>query len=117
MTVGLIIVTAALGTVLSIAGAAARRGRSLVLRNAVGAYVELIRNTPFLVQIFFIFFGPAGDRIAAGQRGGGDHCDDDQSVRVWDRNRSLRAGRGRLILMARIDPRNWDCAATGRSSR
>lgn len=57
MTVGLIIVTAALGTVLSIAGAAARRGRSLVLRNAVGGYVELIRNTPFLVQIFFIFFG------------------------------------------------------------
>jgi polar amino acid transport system permease protein len=24
---------------------------------AVGAYVELIRNTPFIVQLFFIFFG------------------------------------------------------------
>ncbi len=23
----------------------------------VGAYVELVRNTPFLVQVFFIFFG------------------------------------------------------------
>ena len=26
-------------------------------RAAVGGYVELIRNTPFLVQLFFIFFG------------------------------------------------------------
>jgi polar amino acid transport system permease protein len=23
----------------------------------VGTYVELIRNTPFLIQLFFIFFG------------------------------------------------------------
>jgi polar amino acid transport system permease protein len=56
-TLGLIVVTAALGTVLSILGAAARRGGSQVLRGAVAAYVEFIRNTPFLVQIFFIFFG------------------------------------------------------------
>ena len=42
---------------LSIAGAAARRSRSAPLRQAVAAYVELIRNTPFLVQLFFIFFG------------------------------------------------------------
>jgi polar amino acid transport system permease protein len=56
-TMGLIVVTAALGTVLSILGAAARRGQSAVLGAAVAAYVELIRNTPFLVQIFFIFFG------------------------------------------------------------
>ncbi|RZL40859.1 MAG: amino acid ABC transporter permease, partial [Variovorax sp.] len=27
------------------------------LRWVVGAYVELIRNTPFIVQLFFIFFG------------------------------------------------------------
>jgi polar amino acid transport system permease protein len=27
------------------------------LRGVVGAYVELIRNTPFIVQLFFIFFG------------------------------------------------------------
>jgi polar amino acid transport system permease protein len=33
----------------------------------VGAYVELIRNTPFIVQLFFIFFGlpAAGVRISA----------------------------------------------------
>ena len=27
------------------------------LRPAVSAYVEMIRNTPFLIQLFFIFFG------------------------------------------------------------
>lgn len=27
------------------------------LRMAVGAYVEAVRNTPFIVQLFFIFFG------------------------------------------------------------
>jgi polar amino acid transport system permease protein len=29
----------------------------LALKWLVGAYVELIRNTPFIVQLFFIFFG------------------------------------------------------------
>jgi polar amino acid transport system permease protein len=34
---------------------------------AVGAYVELIRNTPFIVQLFFIFFGlpAAGFKLSA----------------------------------------------------
>ncbi|MCW6511155.1 amino acid ABC transporter permease [Lichenifustis flavocetrariae] len=59
-TMGLIVVVTVLGTVLSIAGAAARRSRSKGLRRAVGAYVELVRNTPFLVQLFFIFFGLPG---------------------------------------------------------
>src|SRR5690606_31034439 len=27
------------------------------LRTVAGAYVETVRNTPFIVQIFFIFFG------------------------------------------------------------
>ncbi len=37
------------------------------LGNAVGAYVELIRNTPFIVQLFFIFFGlpTAGFKLSA----------------------------------------------------
>ena len=29
----------------------------LVLRWIVGAYVELIRNTPYIIQLFFLFFG------------------------------------------------------------
>ena len=57
MTIFLIAVTATAGTIFSIFGAAAKRSRSAILRKAVSIYVELIRNTPFLVQLFFIFFG------------------------------------------------------------
>jgi len=56
-TVFLTVVTAVLGTIFSILGAAAGRSRSPILRKLVETYVELIRNTPFLVQLFFIFFG------------------------------------------------------------
>ncbi|WP_445680859.1 amino acid ABC transporter permease [Radicibacter daui] len=59
--VGLTIRLTAVGTVagvgLGIAGAFARTSRSPALKAAVGAYVEFIRNTPFLIQLFFIFFG------------------------------------------------------------
>jgi polar amino acid transport system permease protein len=57
MTIFLIAVTTVAGVILSIFGAAAKRSRYPILRKAIGAYVELIRNTPFLVQLFFIFFG------------------------------------------------------------
>ncbi|WP_275784430.1 amino acid ABC transporter permease [Pararhizobium gei] len=57
MTLFLIAVSATAGIVLSILCAAARRSRYVILRQAVAGYVELIRNTPFLVQLFFIFFG------------------------------------------------------------
>lgn len=57
MTLFLIACTTVFGTLLSVFGAAARRGRFGWLRRAVGIYVEVIRNTPFLVQLFFIFFG------------------------------------------------------------
>lgn len=57
MTIFLIVVTTLLGTVLSVILAAGRRSGIRPLRHAITAYVELIRNTPFLVQLFFIFFG------------------------------------------------------------
>ena len=57
MTIFLIAVSAIAGIVLSILGAAARRSRHAVLRQGIAGYVELIRKTPFLVQLFFIFFG------------------------------------------------------------
>lgn len=57
MTIFLIVVTTLAGTFLSILGAAAARSGYRLLRQAVILYVELIRNTPFLVQLFFIFFG------------------------------------------------------------
>ena len=57
MTIALIAVSASIGIVLSILGAAGRRSRLAAVRWGVRVYVELIRNTPFLVQLFFIFFG------------------------------------------------------------
>ena len=56
VTVGLTAVAATLGIALSIGGAAAG-GRLAWARALIGAYVELIRNTPFIVQMFFVFFG------------------------------------------------------------
>lgn len=57
MTVLLIAITGVLGIALSIAGAALGRSRHKGLRVAVATYVEVMRNTPFLVQLFFIYFG------------------------------------------------------------
>lgn len=57
LTVRLSCAAMVLGLVVSVLGAAARTSRYRVLHALVGAYVELIRNTPFLVQIFFIYFG------------------------------------------------------------
>lgn len=59
-TLFLIAVTTVLGGALSVAVAAARRGRAAWLRRFVAAYTEVIRNTPFIVQMFFIYFGLPG---------------------------------------------------------
>ncbi|CAN7217160.1 amino acid ABC transporter permease [Mesorhizobium amorphae] len=56
-TMLLIVVTTFVGTLLSILGAAGRRNGPLLLKRVIGVYVEVMRNTPFLVQLFFIFFG------------------------------------------------------------
>ncbi|RJT42452.1 amino acid ABC transporter permease [Mesorhizobium waimense] len=56
-TILLIVVTTFVGTLLSVLGAAGRRNGPLLLKRAIGVYVEVMRNTPFLVQLFFIFFG------------------------------------------------------------
>ena len=45
------------GLALGVLGAAGRRSTLAPVRWISGAYVELIRNTPFIVQLFFIFFG------------------------------------------------------------
>ncbi|KEO60005.1 amino acid ABC transporter permease [Thioclava indica] len=57
LTVRLSFVAMILGLVVSVLGAVARTSRYKILRGLVGAYVEIIRNTPFLIQIFFLFFG------------------------------------------------------------
>jgi polar amino acid transport system permease protein len=57
----------ALGFLVGIGGALAGRSRSRMLRGATLAYVEAIRNTPLLAQLFFVYFGlPAlGIRLEA----------------------------------------------------
>jgi polar amino acid transport system permease protein len=56
-TLGLTAVSAVLGLMLGVACAWARSWGPVPLRTAVATYVELIRNTPFIVQLFFVFFG------------------------------------------------------------
>ena len=56
-TLGLTAVSATIGLVLGTLCAWARSSGPLWLRWVVGAYVEIIRNTPFIVQLFFVFFG------------------------------------------------------------
>ena len=56
-TLGLTAVATVLGVALGVACARARTHGAAPLRALAGAYVELIRNTPFIVQLFFIFFG------------------------------------------------------------
>lgn len=57
ITAELIVVGAVLGVSLGIACAWARALGPSWIKPFVSAYVELIRNTPFLIQLFFIFFG------------------------------------------------------------
>ena len=57
VTVGLTAVSALLGLALGVACAWARSWGPRSLAAAAAVYVELIRNTPFIVQLFFVFFG------------------------------------------------------------
>jgi polar amino acid transport system permease protein len=57
VTLGLTAAAATLGLALSIGGAATLRSKLAWVPGLVAAYVELIRNTPFIVQMFFVFFG------------------------------------------------------------
>ena len=57
ITVELIAIGAVIGVALGIFCAWVRTFGPKWLRPPVSAYVELMRNTPFLVQLFFIFFG------------------------------------------------------------
>jgi polar amino acid transport system permease protein len=68
-TVWLSAASMAISLVLAVLGALARTSGPRWLRGLVAAYVELIRNTPFLVQLFLIFFGlpSVGVRLDANQ--------------------------------------------------
>ena len=47
----------AIGVVVAVGGALGKTSGPVLLRRAIDGYIEVIRNTPFLVQIFLIFFG------------------------------------------------------------
>ncbi|MFT4574438.1 amino acid ABC transporter permease [Marinomonas primoryensis] len=56
-TVELTVLTTILGVSLGTLCATARQYGNQASQHIVTVYVELIRNTPFIVQLFFIFFG------------------------------------------------------------
>ena len=68
-TVWLSAASMAISLVIATFGALARTSGPRWLKALVGAYVELVRNTPFLVQVFLIFFGlpTIGIRLDANQ--------------------------------------------------
>jgi len=56
LTLVLTAVSAAVGLAVGILGAVSRQWRLPILCQVFTAYVECIRNTPFLVQLYFIYF-------------------------------------------------------------
>lgn len=58
-----------LGMLVGIVGAFAKANGGKAVRGIVSAYVELIRNTPFLVQLYLIYFGlpSAGVKLGANE--------------------------------------------------
>jgi polar amino acid transport system permease protein len=57
MTLYLTACAAVLGVTLGIALATARRSWPRVCGRLIGGYVEVVRDTPFIVQLFFVYFG------------------------------------------------------------
>jgi polar amino acid transport system permease protein len=69
VTIQLTVMATVGGVALGIFGAALRSGKPSLLSRVWGVYVELIRNTPFVVQLFFIVFGlpNLGLKLTAGE--------------------------------------------------
>jgi polar amino acid transport system permease protein len=57
LTIQLSVAAMVVGMIVSIICAAGKTSGIAPLRFVIDVYIEVIRNTPFLVQIFFIFFG------------------------------------------------------------
>ncbi|MDQ0559205.1 polar amino acid transport system permease protein [Rhizobium mesoamericanum] len=55
-TFGLALAGMLLALVIGILGVVARSSKAKIMRTLVIVFVEVVRNTPFLVQIFFIYF-------------------------------------------------------------
>jgi polar amino acid transport system permease protein len=59
LTLQLAFIATVLGTVIGVLGAIGRRSSHPMVTRICGVYVEAIRNTPLLVQIFLVYFGLA----------------------------------------------------------
>lgn len=57
LTIQLSLAAMVIGLVVAVICALAKTSGPKPVRMLVNAYIEIVRNTPFLVQIFFIFFG------------------------------------------------------------
>ncbi|HWK72040.1 MAG TPA: amino acid ABC transporter permease [Burkholderiaceae bacterium] len=57
LTIRLTLVATACGFILGTFCAIGKRGRTPWLKKTCGIYIEAIRNTPLLVQIFLVYFG------------------------------------------------------------
>lgn len=57
ITLGLTAISTVLGALIGIGGAALQWMGGKWSRAVIASYVEVIRNTPFIVQLFFVFFG------------------------------------------------------------
>lgn len=57
LTLQIVVVAIAFGLILGITGALGRTSSNRFLNWIATAYVEFFRNTPFLIQLFFFFFG------------------------------------------------------------
>lgn len=57
LTLRLSAVAIVIGMAVGLLAVLAKRSRSAALRAVAETYIEVIRNTPFLVQVLFIFFG------------------------------------------------------------
>ena len=56
-TIGLTAIATTIGVAVAVGFAWVRSQGPAWARAIVGTYVELLRNTPFIVQLFFVFFG------------------------------------------------------------
>ena len=66
LTLQLAAVSIVFGSALGVLGAAMRTSRLPLLRWTATVYVEVIRNTPLLVQLFIVFFGLPGFGVRMG---------------------------------------------------
>ncbi len=56
-TLEVVVMALVLGIVCGLAGGLGRLARSRAVRAAAGTYVSVVRGTPFVVQLFFIYYG------------------------------------------------------------